>query len=178
MPVTANCRKAATIWPTRVQRQAVQRRQAAQRQAIGGGAVQRRASGAAAAARPLPDSAAATPASTAGERLLQTGKSTLPADAKAAVDAAAAYAKAHPDAKFTLSGFTDATRVRRPQREDREEPRRSRARRAESSRHCRRPYHFEKAGNDHGRHRRERSPACSDQPGCLTCSWSAPQYSL
>jgi cytochrome c oxidase subunit 2 len=39
----------------------------------------------------------------------ETGKSTLPADAKAAVDAAAAYAKAHPDAKFTLSGYTDAT---------------------------------------------------------------------
>ena len=39
----------------------------------------------------------------------ETGKSTLPADAKAAVDAAADYAKAHPDAKFTLSGFTDAT---------------------------------------------------------------------
>ncbi|MBB5458892.1 cytochrome c oxidase subunit 2 [Paraburkholderia sp. Cpub6] len=39
----------------------------------------------------------------------ESGKSTLPADAKAAVDAAAAYAKAHPDAKFTLSGFTDAT---------------------------------------------------------------------
>ncbi|MFT4068528.1 cytochrome c oxidase subunit II [Paraburkholderia sp.] len=38
-----------------------------------------------------------------------TGKSTLPADAKAVVDAAAAYAKSHPDAKFTLSGFTDAT---------------------------------------------------------------------
>jgi cytochrome c oxidase subunit 2 len=38
-----------------------------------------------------------------------TGKSTLPADAKAAVEAAAAYAKAHPDAKFTLSGFTDAS---------------------------------------------------------------------
>jgi cytochrome c oxidase subunit II len=39
----------------------------------------------------------------------ETGKSTLPADAKAAVDAAAAYAKAHPDAKFTLSGYTDTT---------------------------------------------------------------------
>jgi cytochrome c oxidase subunit 2 len=37
------------------------------------------------------------------------GKSTLPDDAKAAVAAAADYAKAHPDAKFTLSGFTDAT---------------------------------------------------------------------
>ncbi|MEM5434757.1 cytochrome c oxidase subunit II [Paraburkholderia diazotrophica] len=39
----------------------------------------------------------------------ETNKSTLPADAKAAVDAAAAYAKAHPDAKFTLSGYTDST---------------------------------------------------------------------
>ena len=39
----------------------------------------------------------------------ETGKSTLPADAKARSHAAADYAKAHPDAKFTLSGFTDAT---------------------------------------------------------------------
>ncbi|MEX3930519.1 cytochrome c oxidase subunit II [Paraburkholderia phymatum] len=39
----------------------------------------------------------------------ETNKSTLPADAKVAVDAAAAYAKAHPDAKFTLSGYTDST---------------------------------------------------------------------
>lgn len=39
----------------------------------------------------------------------ETGKSTLPADATAAVEAAAAYAKAHPDAKLALSGFTDAT---------------------------------------------------------------------
>jgi cytochrome c oxidase subunit II len=39
----------------------------------------------------------------------ETGKDTLPADAKNAVDAAAAYAKAHPDAKIALSGFTDAT---------------------------------------------------------------------
>ncbi|SAK43213.1 cytochrome c oxidase [Caballeronia fortuita] len=39
----------------------------------------------------------------------ETGKDTLPADAKSAVDAAAAYAKAHPDAKIALSGFTDAT---------------------------------------------------------------------
>ena len=39
----------------------------------------------------------------------ETGKSTLPGDAQAAVAAAADYAKAHPDAKFTLSGFTDAT---------------------------------------------------------------------
>jgi cytochrome c oxidase subunit 2 len=39
----------------------------------------------------------------------ETGKSTLPADASAAVDAAAVFAKAHPDSKLTLSGFTDAT---------------------------------------------------------------------
>jgi cytochrome c oxidase subunit 2 len=39
----------------------------------------------------------------------ETGKDALPADAKSAVDAAAAYAKAHPDAKIALSGFTDAT---------------------------------------------------------------------
>ncbi|MGA7778101.1 MAG: cytochrome c oxidase subunit II [Paraburkholderia sp.] len=39
----------------------------------------------------------------------EMGKSTLPDDAKAAVDAASDYAKAHPDAKFTVSGFTDAT---------------------------------------------------------------------
>jgi cytochrome c oxidase subunit II len=37
------------------------------------------------------------------------GQSTLPADATSAVDAAAAYAKAHPDAKLTLSGFTDTS---------------------------------------------------------------------
>ncbi|MBE0632313.1 MAG: OmpA family protein, partial [Burkholderia vietnamiensis] len=37
----------------------------------------------------------------------ETGKSVLPADAKAAIAAAADYAKAHPDAKLALSGFTD-----------------------------------------------------------------------
>jgi cytochrome c oxidase subunit 2 len=64
------------------------------------------ASGAEAAAAGSDGAAAATlPASV----YFETGKSTLPADAQAAVDAAAAYAKAHPDAKFTLSGFTDAT---------------------------------------------------------------------
>ncbi|VXB47136.1 Cytochrome c oxidase subunit 2 [Burkholderia sp. 8Y] len=39
----------------------------------------------------------------------ETGKSDLPADANNAVQAAAAYVKAHPDAKIALSGFTDAT---------------------------------------------------------------------
>ncbi|SAK83812.1 cytochrome c oxidase subunit II [Caballeronia ptereochthonis] len=39
----------------------------------------------------------------------ETGKDTLPADANNAVQAAAAYAKAHPEAKLALSGFTDAT---------------------------------------------------------------------
>jgi len=37
------------------------------------------------------------------------GKSDLPADAKDAIAAAADYAKAHPDAKLTLSGYTDAS---------------------------------------------------------------------
>ncbi|WP_144111057.1 cytochrome c oxidase subunit II [Paraburkholderia sp. BCC1886] len=53
--------------------------------------------------------AAAPQAALPASVYFETGKSTLPADAQAAVDAAAAYAKAHPDAKFTLSGFTDAT---------------------------------------------------------------------
>ena len=92
--------------------------------------------------------------------------------------AAAAYAKAHPDAKFTLSGFTDATGSADLNAKLAKSRARSRARRAEGSRHRRRPHYFEEAGNDHGRQRRERSPACSDQSGCLTCSWSAPQYSL
>ncbi|MDR5853463.1 cytochrome c oxidase subunit II [Caballeronia sp. LZ062] len=39
----------------------------------------------------------------------ETGKSDLPADANNAVQAAAAYVKAHQDAKIALSGFTDAT---------------------------------------------------------------------
>ncbi|WP_310085787.1 cytochrome c oxidase subunit II [Paraburkholderia phenoliruptrix] len=68
------------------------------------GAAASEASGAQAAAAGS-EGAAALPASI----YFETGKSTLPADAKAAVEAAAAYAKAHPDAKFALSGFTDAT---------------------------------------------------------------------
>jgi cytochrome c oxidase subunit II len=71
---------------------------------------------AASAAAPASDSAAsvasdsaASSASLPASVYFETGKSTLPADASAAVDAAAAYAKAHPDAKLTLSGFTDAT---------------------------------------------------------------------
>ena len=55
------------------------------------------------------ESAAASQAALPASVYFDTGKSTLPADAKAAVEAAAAYAKAHPDAKFTLSGFTDAS---------------------------------------------------------------------
>ncbi|CAB4049929.1 cytochrome c oxidase subunit II [Paraburkholderia phenoliruptrix] len=68
------------------------------------GAAASEASGAQAAAAGS-EGAAALPVSI----YFETGKSTLPADAKAAVEAAAAYAKAHPDAKFALSGFTDAT---------------------------------------------------------------------
>ncbi|WP_035553673.1 cytochrome c oxidase subunit II [Burkholderia sp. 9120] len=77
-------------------------------EAASGAAAASGASGADAAAAGS-DSAAATQAALPASIYFDTGKSTLPADAKAAVDAAAAFAKAHPDAKFTLSGFTDAT---------------------------------------------------------------------
>ncbi|PCE25792.1 cytochrome c oxidase subunit II [Paraburkholderia acidicola] len=55
------------------------------------------------------DSAAASQAALPASIYFDIGKSTLPADAKAAIDAASAYAKAHPDAKLALSGFTDAS---------------------------------------------------------------------
>jgi cytochrome c oxidase subunit II len=68
---------------------------------------------AAAATPAAPAASGAEPAQAAGSLpasiYFETGKSTLPADAAAAVQAAAAYAKAHPDAKLALSGFTDAT---------------------------------------------------------------------
>jgi cytochrome c oxidase subunit 2 len=69
----------------------------------------------------LPEAAAATGASEAGAGAaaqtaalpaaiyFDTGKSDLPGDAKAAIDAAAQYASAHADAKLTLSGYTDKT---------------------------------------------------------------------
>ncbi|WP_434718168.1 cytochrome c oxidase subunit II [Paraburkholderia sp. A1BS-2L] len=63
------------------------------------------ASGAEQASGAAQTNAAALPASI----YFEVGKSTLPADAKDAIQAAADYAKAHPDAKFTLSGFTDAS---------------------------------------------------------------------
>ncbi|WP_225032715.1 cytochrome c oxidase subunit II [Paraburkholderia sp. XV] len=68
------------------------------------------ASASAAASGASDNAAASAPqASLPASVYFETNKSTLPADAKAAIDAAAAYAKAHPDAKFTLSGYTDAT---------------------------------------------------------------------
>jgi cytochrome c oxidase subunit 2 len=67
------------------------------------------ASGAAPAAGGSDSSASQPQAALPANVYFETGKSTLPDDAKAAVGAAADYAKAHPDAKFTLSGFTDAT---------------------------------------------------------------------
>ena len=60
-------------------------------------------------------------------------------------------------------------RLRRQERELAKTPRASRARRAEGSGHRRRPHRFEEAGNHHGRRGCERSPACRDQSGCLTC---------
>ncbi|WP_257818574.1 cytochrome c oxidase subunit II [Burkholderia glumae] len=62
------------------------------------------ASGTSAASAPAAE-AAALPAAV----YFDTGKSELPADAKAALDAAARYASAHPDAKLALSDFTDTT---------------------------------------------------------------------
>jgi cytochrome c oxidase subunit II len=66
------------------------------------------ASAAPAASAPASDSAAQS-AGLPASVYFDTGKNVLPADAAAAVQAAADYAKAHPDAKFNLSGFTDAT---------------------------------------------------------------------
>lgn len=65
----------------------------------------------AAAANPA-DNAAQTTQSAAtlpATIYFDTGKSSLPADAQSAIQAVADYAKAHPDAKFALSGYTDAT---------------------------------------------------------------------
>jgi cytochrome c oxidase subunit 2 len=67
------------------------------------------ASAAPATSAPAADSSAAQSAGLPASVYFETGKSALPADAAAAVQAAADYAKAHPDVKFTLSGFTDAT---------------------------------------------------------------------
>ncbi len=67
------------------------------------------ASGAAASAPVEASGAAASTATLPASVYFDTGKSTLPADAQAAIQAAADYAKAHPDAKFAVSGFTDAT---------------------------------------------------------------------
>ncbi len=64
-----------------------------------------------------PAAEASAPAAASGEQAaglpasiyFEIGKDALPADASGAVQAAAAYFKAHPDAKLALSGFTDAT---------------------------------------------------------------------
>jgi cytochrome c oxidase subunit II len=78
------------------------------------------AAGAAAAPASAPAAEASAPAAAASAPAaaeaslpasvyFETGKDVLPADANTAVQAAAAYVKAHPDAKLALSGFTDAT---------------------------------------------------------------------
>ncbi|WP_213297778.1 cytochrome c oxidase subunit II [Paraburkholderia sacchari] len=67
------------------------------------------ASGAEQASGAAQSNAAANAAALPVSIYFEVGKSTLPADAKDAIQAAADYAKAHPDAKFTLSGFTDAS---------------------------------------------------------------------
>jgi cytochrome c oxidase subunit 2 len=82
---------------------------AAASDASGAAAAPDASSGAAPAASGSDSSASQPQAALPANVYFETGKSTLPDDAKAAVSAAADYAKAHPDAKFTLSGFTDAT---------------------------------------------------------------------
>jgi cytochrome c oxidase subunit 2 len=82
---------------------------AAASDASGAAAAPDASSGAAPAASGSDSSASHPQAALPANVYFETGKSTLPDDAKAAVSAAADYAKAHPDAKFTLSGFTDAT---------------------------------------------------------------------
>jgi cytochrome c oxidase subunit 2 len=78
--------------------------------AASGGDAASGAAGAAPASSGSDSAAASQPqAALPANVYFETGKSTLPGDAQAAVAAAADYAKAHPDAKFTLSGFTDAT---------------------------------------------------------------------
>ncbi|MFP6557046.1 cytochrome c oxidase subunit II [Paraburkholderia sp. B3] len=72
------------------------------------------ASGAAAGSAADSAASASTSASTSAASLpasiyFDIGKSTLPADAKDTIAAAADYAKAHPDAKLALSGYTDAS---------------------------------------------------------------------
>jgi cytochrome c oxidase subunit II len=67
------------------------------------------ASGAGQASGATPGAAASSTASLPASIYFEVGKSTLPADAQDAIQAAADYAKAHPDAKFALSGYTDAS---------------------------------------------------------------------
>ncbi|WP_322091509.1 cytochrome c oxidase subunit II [Paraburkholderia bannensis] len=73
------------------------------------GAAEASAPAAAASGADQASGAAQSTASLPASVYFEVGKSTLPADAKDAIQAAADYAKAHPDAKFTLSGYTDAS---------------------------------------------------------------------
>src|SRR5476649_1253446 len=77
--------------------------------AASGAAAGSDAASAAPAASAAASDASAPAASLPASVYFETGKDALPADAASAVQAAADYAKAHPDAKLTLSGFTDAT---------------------------------------------------------------------
>ena len=77
--------------------------------AAAGAASGSEAASAAPAASAAASDASAPAASLPASVYFETGKNALPADAASAIQAAADYAKAHPDAKLTLSGFTDAT---------------------------------------------------------------------
>ncbi|NIE67842.1 cytochrome c oxidase subunit II [Burkholderia sp. Ax-1719] len=78
-------------------------------QAAASGAAEASAPAAAASGADQASGAAQSSASLPASVYFEVGKSTLPSDAKDAIQAAADYAKAHPDAKFTLSGYTDAS---------------------------------------------------------------------
>jgi cytochrome c oxidase subunit 2 len=77
--------------------------------AASGAAAGSDAASAAPAASAAASDASAPAASLPASVYFETGKDALPADAASAIQTAADYAKAHPDAKLTLSGFTDAT---------------------------------------------------------------------
>ena len=81
--------------------------------------------------------------------LLRDGKSVLPADAKAAIAAAADEGTSGREARAV--GLYRQDGLGRRERRTGEASRTSRARRAEGSRRGGRPHYSQKAGNDHGR---------------------------
>ena len=110
----------------------------------------------------------------AGERVLRDGQEQHAGRRRQQRSQAAAdYAKAHPDAKLTLSGFTDATGSAAKNAELAKT-------RAQAVRDALKAAGvaedriiLKKPETITGGSRRERSPACRDQSGCLTVVSSA-----